>query len=147
MEPSGGCLALTSTLESRELEGARMVTLSPVGAKLCTRSGPRGRLWLQLPLLSRENYAEENEAAVEVMSLVIRTVDAAGMSDAELARLTATSRKLRNLVDRSDTWTLRYHMRVANLQEHTTYIDSSGSPMRTVMRVAAPAPEPEPQQQ
>jgi hypothetical protein len=32
-------------------------------------------------------------------------------------------------------------------QEHTTYIDSSGSPMRTVMRVAAPAPEPEPQQQ
>ena len=85
-----------------------MASLGPVAAKICTRDGPA---------VSRD-YAEENDEAVEVLSLVIERcgADATIVSDAELARLTAACRELRNLFDRSEIWTSRCHLRVANLR-------------------------------
>eukprot|EP01044_Picomonas_judraskeda_P006402 COSAG03_NODE_636_length_6600_cov_796.513921_1_plen_586_part_10 len=85
-----------------------MVSLGPVAAEICTREGPA---------VSRD-YAEENDEAIKVLSLVIERcgADAAIVSDAELARLTAACRELRNLFDRSEIWTSRCHLRVANLR-------------------------------
>lgn len=84
-----------------------MVSLSPVTAKLCTRAS----------LAAGLEYAEENDEAVQVISLVVECCGGkpAIMGGAELARLTATCRELRNLFDRSDVWTLRFGLRVANL--------------------------------
>ena len=85
-----------------------MVTLGPVVAKVCTRAGPAVSC----------DYAEQNDEAVEVLSLVIERcgADATIVSDAELGRLTAACRELRNLFDRSAIWTSRCHLRVANLR-------------------------------